>query len=235
MKCKRCGKYSGEYTLCKECYLSEEENTCEICGNNSGKYPLCKTCYNKVKEYAEENYLDYAEEDYDEDEFDDDYDLYSPGECIICNEEKADPDFIFCPDCYRKYRNKELILSIINAREIKVLESRYYNRYKCNDGHYVKSKSERDIDNFLNKYHIRHYYEPELSIDDNPDHSIHPDFYLPQQDLYIEHWGKDNDKQYRESMEYKLDIYRKRKITLICTYEDEDMEDIEGTLKRKLK
>ena len=236
MYCERCGKYSGLYSLCKECYYKEnEENTCEICGKDSGDYPLCKTCYYKVREYVAENYFNFFEHEYEDDEFEDEYDLYSPGKCIVCNNEKNNSEHIFCTDCFKKYRKKELILSIINAGQIKVLESRYYNKYKCNDGHYVKSKSEREIDNFLNKYRIRHYYEPELAIDENPEHSIHPDFYLPEQDLYIEHWGIENDEQYQETMNYKLDIYRKKKITLICTYEGEDTEDIEGTLKRKLK
>lgn len=235
MYCERCGKYSGRYPLCKECYYEDEENVCEICGKESGEYPLCKICFQKVKEYAEEHYYDsYDNDEIDyEDEYE--YESYSPCVCITCNKPKENNDFFFCSDCYKKYHNKELILSVIKAKEIKILESRYYNKYKCDDGHYVKSKSEREIDNFLNKYQIRHYYEPELSIDGKVENSIHPDFYLPSLDIYIEHWGKDNDRRYKESMEYKIDIYKKLKVTLICTYENEDTEDIEGSLKRKLK
>lgn len=210
-----------------------KKNVCEICGEYSGHYPLCKKCYYKVREYTEENFFDYYDEEEEEDE--ESYYTYSPGKCIVCNEPKDNSEHYFCLECFRKYHNKEVILSIINARKVKILDSRYYNKYKCNDGHYVKSKSEREIDNFLDKYHIIHHYERELPIDDNPEHSIHPDFYLPIQDIYIEHWGIENDIGYQETMDYKINIYKKLGITLICTYENEDTEDFEGTLKRKLK
>ena len=233
MYCERCGKFSGKYALCKECY--NDENFCEICGENSGEYPLCKKCYYKVKEYSEEHFLDFLADVYEDETEDENYESHSPGRCIVCNQSKENSEHFFCMDCFRKYRNKEVVFSLINAKEIKILESRYYNKYKCRDGHLVKSKSEREIDNFFDKYGIVHHYEPELPIDNDPKHSIHPDFYLPSFDVYIEHWGNENDAKYQESMKYKIDIYKKRNITLICTYENEDTIDLDATLKRKLK
>ena len=231
--CLKCGKYSGTGTLCEKCYY-EETHTCEICGEYSGKYNLCKKCYYKVKEYAEEHYEDFI--DLEDDDFeDDDYETFSQGYCIACNKEKEYSDYFLCSKCYKKYRSKELILSLIKGQEIKILESRYYSKYKCNDGHFVKSKAEREIDNFFDKWKIRHYYEPEIPLDTKPENSIHPDFYLPDLNVYIEYFGIENNEQYKESEKYKIKIYKKLKITLICLYEHTDAKDIEDALKRKLK
>lgn len=234
MYCKKCGEYSGKYPLCNKCYYEEdedfdeeyededfdEEDTCEICGEDSNGYPLCKTCYYKVKEYAEENFetISKIEKRY----------------CLFCNN-TTDNEYFLCPDCYKKHRNKETIFSLLNGQNLTILQSKYYCKYKCDDGHWVKSKAERDIDNYLFKNKIRHCYEKELPIDNNPEHSLYPDFYLPDFNLYIEHLGMEDNKKYNDTLEYKIPIYKKLKITLICTHEKTDAADIADVLKRKLK
>lgn len=57
---------------------------------------------------------------------------------------------------------------------------------------------------------------------------------MPEKKAYIEHWGKENDPKYNEQKNYKLDKYKKMKITVICTHENTDSEDIESALNRKL-
>ena len=44
-----------------------------------------------------------------------------------------------------------------------------------------------------------------------------------------------DDPEYVEKMKYKLDIYKKLKITLICMYEETDSEKITNVLDRKLQ
>lgn len=154
--------------------------------------------------------------------------------CIICNNE-ADEGFLFCKNCYFKYKNKVLLLRITNCKNIEVLDSSYEGSYTCADGHIVKSKSELAIDDYLFRNHIAHSYEQAFPIDSDPTHDLHPDFYLPEEDIYIEHWGYDEtNKKYTETKNYKLPIYEKFGITLICTTEN-DMKDINATLSRKLK
>lgn len=55
-------------------------NRCKICGRPSGIYPLCKDCYQEEYGYYEDDYED--ENDYDEDYYEDDYgyeeDYYDP-------------------------------------------------------------------------------------------------------------------------------------------------------------
>ena len=105
------------------------------------------------------------------------------------------------------------------------------------DGHIVKSKSEREIDNFLNQYKIRHYYEHELSIDDNPEHSIHPDFYLPDLDVYIEHWGKDKyygDYPFIDNEVAEYIVEHKKKGVGLDTIGLDPIRDINLTLHKML-
>ena len=105
--------------------------------------------------------------------------------------------------------------------------------YTCKDGHIVKSKSERDIDNYLFDHRIPHVYEKEITTDENI--KIHPDFYLPDHDAYLEHWGygKEN-KAYTAQKQLKMNYYRRSNLTLICTYESSDARNIEANLERKL-
>lgn len=196
---------------------------CEKCGKYSGRYPLCKNCY------YEDNEEDYYEED------DEDYEEYEECTCIACNEEKDDDGYLFCKSCYYEYKDKVLILEIRNCTDIKVLDKYYDGRYRCFDGHIVKSKSEKEIDNYLFKKNIRHIYEKPISISANEEDDIHPDFYLYDMDIYIEHLGKEGDQEYDERTQYKVNIYKEKKLTVIFTHETTDAKDMQSALDRKLQ
>lgn len=142
--------------------------------------------------------------------------------------------YFFCKKCYYKYRNKSVILKITNCSEIEILESGYESKITCDDGHPVKSQQEAMIDNYLFGHNIRHIYEKPFPIDENSEHDLHPDFYLPELDIYIEHFGITGNKKYEETKEYKLPLYRKAGITLICTT-GKDINNLSANLERKLK
>jgi predicted nuclease of restriction endonuclease-like RecB superfamily len=157
-------------------------------------------------------------------------------QCLICNAEAN--GYHFCKECYYKYKNKELILSIIDCKTIKILKENYINNYRCIDGHWVKSKAEREIDNYFFTHNIPHIYEKPIPIGMEKSDIIHPDFCLPNylgqdKDVYIEHWGYENE-EYLQQQKYKLEQYKKLHLTVICTYENEDSADIETTLMQKL-
>ena len=149
--------------------------------------------------------------------------------CLICGEDAG--EYHFCHSCFNKYKDHDIIIRISKCKEATV-EERYAEgqRYVCKDGHIVRSKSERDIDNYLFDNRIFHVYEKKFDVDGED--TIKPDFYLPQKDIYIEHWGLDSEK-YQKEKQYKLNVYRKHNVTVICTYED-DMDDFEFNIKRKL-
>ena len=115
------------------------------------------------------------------------------------------------------------------------MDAAYEGTYTCNDGHAVKSKSELAIDNYLFGEKIAHSYEAAIPIDAAPEHDLHPDFYLPDRDIYIEHWGFDeSNTKYTETKKYKIEKYKELKLTIICTTE-KDMNNIQASLSRKLK
>ncbi len=117
--------------------------------------------------------------------------------CLDCSEPSY--GYFFCKKCYYKYRNKSVILKITNCSEVEILESGYESKITCDDGHPVKSQQEAMIDNYLFGHNIRHIYEKPFPIDGNPEHDLHPDFYLPELDIYIEHFGITGNKKYEET------------------------------------
>ena len=141
--------------------------------------------------------------------------------------------------CVRQ-KDKELLVQIKHCKEIEIMDEFYEGDKKCKDGHIVKSKSERDIDNYLWEHGIPHVYEKSVSIDADKCHDLHPDFYLPNfqckgKDVYIEHWGfNSNNLEYTKSKKYKLGEYQKLGLTVVCTTE-RDLKDPQASLDRKLK
>ena len=158
--------------------------------------------------------------------------------CIACGRETK-PGFFFCISCYAKYNNKELLVKINNCKDIEILDESYEGHYTCDDGHIVKSKSERDIDNYLFENGIPHAYERAFIPESDPSIILKPDFTLPNYngsgiDVIIEHWGfNENNIEYTKSKKYKISIYKKEKVTIISTTE-KDIQDYKVSLKRKL-
>ena len=122
-------------------------------------------------------------------------------------------------------------------------------RYVTLSGVPVKSIAERDIANFLFKHQVRFTYE---YVPPWPDPSPHyrpyeADFYLPDFDIYVEHWGIDREGNvaawfnvssagYRKRMEWKRNQFTKHKKALVETFYYESVEGILiSSLKRQLK
>jgi hypothetical protein len=98
------------------------------------------------------------------------------------------------------------------------------------DGHYVRSRAEVMIDDFLYKNGIVHAYEKKLNIDE----SMYCDFYIPAQKLYIEFWGLEENEQYKERKQTKLELYAKYKFKLI-ELNNSDIENLDERFAAKLR
>jgi DNA helicase-4 len=113
----------------------------------------------------------------------------------------------------------------------------------------VKSISERDIGNFLFLHNIEFEYEPlvEWVDESEEDKEYHPDFYLPDYVVYIEHWGLNINNQvpdwftktteeYLQLRNWKLEQFETHNKTLVETWDHERLsEELIPKLKEKLK
>lgn len=119
--------------------------------------------------------------------------------------------------------NRELHQKIDEYTANNDYRKRYPAPYLCESGHWVRSKSEREIDNFLFKHRIRYIFEKEYVY--NPkSYPYYPDFYLPDYDLFIEYFGMYEDPKYNEKTKRKLDIYSQdtTKNFEFITFEDDN-------------
>jgi very-short-patch-repair endonuclease len=102
-------------------------------------------------------------------------------------------------------------------------------KHRATDGHFVRSKAEMLIDNWLYMAEIVHAYERKLPIEEN----VYCDFYIPTGKVYIEFWGYDNDPKYLARKEKKLTIYEKYGFRLI-QLNDADVQNLDDILPRLL-
>ena len=127
-----------------------------------------------------------------------------------------------------------LIKKTANNQHQEDIRKKFPAELKTSDGHYVRSKAEMIIYNFLYINNIVHSYEKRLPIDEE----VYCDFYIPSskdrpQGVYIEFWGLNNDEKYLERKRFKIDIYKKYKYELIEIVED-DISNLEEVLTKKL-
>lgn len=93
-------------------------------------------------------------------------------------------------------------------------------KLRCADGHRVRSKPERAIDDWLHANGVLHELEPRLK-------GMRPDWRVGN--VYIEMWGLKGQQGYEVRREQKLALYRKRRLKLVELF-PEDVEDLEPKL-----
>ena len=106
-------------------------------------------------------------------------------------------------------------------------------KYKTRDGHYVRSRGEVLIDNFLYSTGVSHAYELEVHLAENK--VMTPDFCCrtPKGNVYIEFWGLKGEPDYDSSTEYKKKLYEEFDLDLIDVNPD-DLDNLDAYLSRKL-
>jgi hypothetical protein len=101
--------------------------------------------------------------------------------------------------------------------------------HRCTDGHYVRSKAEMLIDNWLYMAEVIHAYERKLPIEED----VYCDFYLPTGKVYIEYWGYEEAEKYLKRKQEKQAIYKKYNFNLIELTEKE-VQNLDDILPREL-
>lgn len=121
----------------------------------------------------------------------------------------------------------------LENKNIEVKEDGFRNKFiaehRATDGHFVRSKAEMIIDNWLYMAEIVHAYERKLPIEEN----VYSDFYIPTGKVYIEYWGFENNEKYLERKKQKRNIYEKYDFNLI-ELEDKDVLNLDDVLPRLL-
>jgi hypothetical protein len=137
----------------------------------------------------------------------------------------------------------ELVLSIVDmaagrkatshepaAREEVDFRRKFPPKFLCSDGHWVRSKAELLVDNWLytRRPPIAHAYERRLPVEEE----AYADFYIPVGDCYIEYWGLDTP-EYTDRQQRKLELYDRYKFRVISLREH-DIEKLDDLLPVKL-
>lgn len=219
--CPICGeptrKYMGNYRKDKLCGTHADElkagiiEQCPNCGKWNKIGTTCECKNNKENKNKKDVEL----------------------KCIICDEPSNGKHF--CLDCYHKYKNRSLDIRITNCSTVKIMDDYGNLTIKCEDGRYVRSRAEALIYNWLFNKKIRTIYEETLYYEDSNGESktLHPDFYLPDYEIYIE-YNELTNKPYLAKKEYAMKIYQQLgKKVIIMT--EKELNDIAACLKPILK
>ena len=78
-------------------------------------------------------------------------------------------------------------------------------KLRTTDGHWVRSRAEVMIDNWLYMAELVHAYERRLPIEEE----VYCDFYIPAGKVYIEYWGYEDNPEYAARKKVKHGLYQK--------------------------
>ena len=170
---------------------------------------------------------------------------------IIKNYIEKSPQYQLDYSNFFNHYLQEIDFSEYHSTNKQLLDYKATLKYNTLDNTQVKSIAERDIANFFIQHGIKYEYESlvlwcdedtDPAFADNP-RQYHPDFYLPDYDIYLEHWAiaedgtppewfKDDANQYHKNRLWKREQFSKyNKILWETDYEDW----VKGKLKTKLE
>ena len=125
--------------------------------------------------------------------------------------------------------NSEQKQNKTNKNNFLQINDRYKPKYRTLDGHFVRSRGEVMIDDWLYSNKIAHEYEKRLPLSE----TVYCDFFLPDFSLYIEYWGLDSEEYNIRKEEKKL-LYEKYKFNLLEITND-DIFDLDRSIRSKLE
>lgn len=157
--------------------------------------------------------------------------------CSNCNELKKNGKIQLCEHCGKFYyvtKGGSCHLEPIAYTNEYRKNMKTPLKFRCDDGHYVRSEREQKIDNWLYHNSYLHAYEPLLTLYTEDEGLVYkiPDFYVPSRRLYIEYWGI-NDKGYEDNRNEKERLYKLNHIDYI-SIEPKDIELSDDILAFKL-
>lgn len=210
-----------------------EDNKCIVCGQESSGLPLCKFCYDNYKIYFDKhNDLSYCNKS-----------LKFALLKILAFFDGLERDEIiedrtgflidFCRMVRPMVENEKLKddlqkQSITEDDDFFDPRKKWPAKYRCKDGHYVRSRAELLIDNWLFAEGIKHIYEKQVTFPNGE--KCLCDFYLPDLSTYIEFWGKSDD-YYIKRKNIKTSLYKTLKNVGLIELNDKSLENLDDILE----
>lgn len=248
-----CKPISKESTI-----VDKKEKKCIVCGKNAPNGPLCIDCF-KEKERVKGDFVqNRAKLEITEHYYNQKNALYK-----VKNEEYIDNGIlrliaiseelsVFHNDNSLKERvssDIKKLQEIKSQSENEQLKSdlpfvkksfddedyrkQWTAEHQCDDGHYVRSISEKTIDDWLYNNGYVHAYEKSVFMESDPNAIVLSDFYLPSGNVYIEFWGLNDDQKYLERKEKKIKMYTDNHLQLI-SLEEKDVKRLNDIMQRKI-
>jgi len=120
-------------------------------------------------------------------------------------------------DTVKSFNGELDVQSNENTKREKGFREKFPAKYRTTDGHWVRSKGEVLIDNWLYMSGVIHAYERQVPIEEE----MYCDFYIPNGKVYIESWGLENNAKYLAHKKDKIALYQKYKLNLIEITEEQ--------------
>ncbi|MGR5232731.1 glycerol kinase [Vibrio rotiferianus] len=138
-------------------------------------------------------------------------------------------------------RNKRLKQSVVEFlgqdaeshstdRSLSSFRQKFEAKHRTLDGHYVRSKGELLIDNWLYLAGVVHAYERQLPIDQD----MTSDFYLPGGKVYLQFWGSDTGEMLEVEREKVRAVYQQHNFNLI-EIELFELDNLDEVLPKRLR
>jgi len=138
-------------------------------------------------------------------------------------------------------RNKRLKQSVIEFlgqdaeshstdKSFSSFRQKFEAKHRTLDGHYVRSKGELLIDNWLYLAGVVHAYERQLPIDQD----VTSDFYLPGGKVYLQFWGSDFGEMLEAEREKIRAVYEQHNFNLI-EVELSELDKLDEVLPKRLR
>lgn len=215
--CHVCGKESTPYPLCPDCFKLRDTGhviKCDKCNVWHLKWTTCNCLVNISHKAAT---------------------IPDPRKtltCLICNQYSY--GLHFCEDCIAKYKDRSIDIRLKNLSFEKITDEYGNLDIKCLDGHKVRSRAEAIIANFFFHNKIRYSYEETVYYVDEQEkeNALHPDFYLPDFDTYIE-YNELKKLEYVKRKNFAIKQYKKlgKKVKVL---NERSLENLEKSFHRFL-
>ncbi len=120
--------------------------------------------------------------------------------------------------------------SLSTDKSFSGFKQKFAAKHRTSDGHYVRSKGEMIIDNWLYMAGLVHAYERKLPIEEE----AYSNFYLPGGKVYIQYWGSDSGPIETKIRHQKLKAYTEHGFNLI-EIEEEEIDRLDQILPHALR